>query len=75
MRSSLFPQSPSNASPGALTPGEVITILVVILVAGALALAGLPMFGALEFIAGALYVAVSSLKAIRTTTAPSPEAV
>ncbi|MFE7329250.1 hypothetical protein ACFU8W_30545 [Streptomyces sp. NPDC057565] len=75
MRSSfLTPFSPS-ASPGALTPGEVVIILVVILVAGALALAGLPMFGAVEFIAGALYVAVSSLRAMRTTTAPSLEAV
>ncbi|WP_326763272.1 hypothetical protein OG978_47135 (plasmid) [Streptomyces sp. NBC_01591] len=75
MRSSLFPPSSPSAYPGALTPGEVVIILVVILVAGALALAGLPMFGALEFIAGALYVAVSSLRAMRTTTAPSPEAV
>ncbi|MFF8919229.1 hypothetical protein ACF08M_39575 [Streptomyces sp. NPDC015032] len=75
MRSSLFPSSSPTISPGALTRGEVVVILVVILVAGALALAGLPMFGALEFIAGALYVAVSSLRTMRTTTAPSPEAV
>ncbi|MFD4863265.1 hypothetical protein [Streptomyces atratus] len=75
MRSSLFPPSSPSASPGALTPGEVVIILVVILVAGVLALAGLPMFGALEFIAGAVCVAVSSLRAMRTTTRPSPEAV
>ncbi|WLQ45615.1 hypothetical protein P8A22_37955 (plasmid) [Streptomyces laculatispora] len=74
MRSSLFPPSPSSTSPGALTPGEVVIILVVILVAGALALAGLPMLGALEFIAGALYVAVSSLKTLRAATGPAPEA-
>ncbi|WPW26122.1 hypothetical protein P6B95_41975 [Streptomyces atratus] len=75
MRSSLFPLSLPSASPGALTPGEVVIILVVILVAGVLALAGLPLFGAVEFIGGALWVAVSSLRVMRRTAGPSPEAV
>ncbi|MFG2615916.1 MULTISPECIES: hypothetical protein [Streptomyces] len=48
-------------------------IVVVIVVAGTLALTGLPMFGALEFITGALYVAVRSLKAMRTAAALPPE--
>ncbi|KPC79685.1 MULTISPECIES: hypothetical protein [Streptomyces] len=72
MRSLVFSPGPS---PGALTPGEVIIILVVVLVAGALALAGLPMFGALEFIAGALYISVRSLKAMRMTAELPSEAV
>lgn len=71
MRSLLFPSPPYP--PGALTPGEAALIVVVIVVAGALALTGLPMFGALEFITGALYVAVRSLRTMRTAAALPPE--
>ncbi|MGW1818677.1 hypothetical protein ACWCQM_34585 [Streptomyces sp. NPDC002125] len=75
MRSPLFPPWPSSASPGALTSGEVVVVVVVVVVAGVFALAGLPVFGALEFIAGALCVALSSLRAMRTAAVSPPGAV
>ncbi|MCX4902600.1 hypothetical protein OG571_45805 (plasmid) [Streptomyces sp. NBC_01369] len=50
-------------------------MVVVVVVAGALAAFGMPVFGALEFIAGALCVAVRSVKAMRATDVPPLEAV
>ena len=57
--------------PPAPTGGEIIVIVVVMTLAGVLAVAGLPMFGALEFLGGAVYLAcltVNGLRAPRTLT-------
>ncbi|WP_331750601.1 MULTISPECIES: hypothetical protein [unclassified Streptomyces] len=50
-------------------------VVVVVVVAGVLAAFGMPVFGALEFIAGALCVAVRSVRAMRATDVPPLEAV
>ncbi|MFB7918878.1 hypothetical protein [Streptomyces sp. NPDC056061] len=50
-------------------------MIVVVVVAGALAALGMPVFGALEFIAGALCVAVRSVRAMRAADVPPPGAV
>ncbi|MFD3485004.1 hypothetical protein [Streptomyces sp. NPDC058665] len=65
----LFPPPPapgSDPSQGALTTTELIVVVVVIVVATVLAALGMPLFGAIEFIGGALYVAVRSVRAMRT---------
>ncbi len=74
----LFP-SPSgpghSPSQGALTTTEMLVVVVVVVVAAALAVSGMPVFGVLEFIAGSLYVACRSVKAVRTAEMPPSEAV
>ncbi|MFJ8856428.1 hypothetical protein [Streptomyces sp. NPDC102437] len=76
---SLSPQpaqsAPGSPSQGALTTKELVLVIVVVVVAGALAALGMPVFGALEFITGALYVAVRSVRAMRAAGAPPLEAV
>ncbi len=60
---------PPGRAPSDPTGGEIIVIVVMTL-AGVLAVAGLPMFGALEFL-GAVYLAcltVNGLRAPRTLT-------
>ncbi|MEV8457680.1 hypothetical protein AB0467_34420 [Streptomyces sp. NPDC052095] len=70
MRSFTFPPAPRGPSQGALTTTEMIVVVVVILVAAGLAALGMPVIGALEFIAGALCVACRSVKAMRAADAP-----
>lgn len=61
------PQAPDgDPSQGPLTTKELIVVVVVIVVAGVLAAFGLPLFGAIEFIVGALYVATCAVRAMRT---------
>ncbi|MCL7382589.1 hypothetical protein [Streptomyces sp. 35G-GA-8] len=65
----LFPSPPaagSDPSQGALTTKELIVVVVAIVVAATLAALGMPLFGAIEFISGALYVAGRSVRAMRT---------
>ncbi|MGW6506559.1 hypothetical protein [Streptomyces niveus] len=45
-------------------------MVVVIVVAAVLTALGMPLFGALEFVAGTLYVAGRSVRAMRTATPP-----
>ncbi|MEU0957834.1 hypothetical protein ABZ353_36755, partial [Streptomyces niveus] len=45
-------------------------MVVVIVVAAVLAALGMPLFGALEFVAGTIYVAGRSVRAMRTATPP-----
>ncbi|MFH8476588.1 hypothetical protein [Streptomyces sp. NPDC018000] len=75
MRSFSSPPAPGGPSQGALTTTELIVVIVVIVVAAGLAAFGIPVFGALEFIAGALYVACRSVKAMRAAEVPPLEAV
>ncbi|MEU8525811.1 hypothetical protein AB0C77_09460 [Streptomyces sp. NPDC048629] len=58
----------------ALTPGELLIVVVVVIAAAALAAYGLPTIGALEFIAGALYVACRSVIALRSASQRPSEA-
>ncbi|WP_431776181.1 hypothetical protein [Streptomyces cucumeris] len=53
----------------------MLVVVVVVVVAAALAVSGMPVFGVLEFIAGSLYVACRSVKAVRTAEMPPSEAV
>ncbi|MFF9352709.1 hypothetical protein [Streptomyces sp. NPDC014734] len=75
MRSFSSPPTPRGPSQGALTTTEMIVVVVVILVAAGLAALGMPVIGALEFIAGAFCVACRSVKAIRAADAPQAGAV
>ncbi|MFE7621585.1 hypothetical protein [Streptomyces sp. NPDC057496] len=67
--------APDNPSQGALTTKELAVVVVVVVVAGALAALGMPVFGALEFVAGALCVAVRSVRTMRAANVPPLEAV
>lgn len=62
------------APDGALTPGELLVVVVVVITAAVLAVYGLPTIGALEFIAGVLYVACRSVIALRTAVRRPSEA-
>lgn len=76
MRSLSSPSTPgSSSSQGALTTTELVVVVVVVLVAALLAALGMPVLGALEFIAGALYVACRSVIALRAAQRPPLEAV
>ncbi|MEV8346447.1 hypothetical protein [Streptomyces niveus] len=69
----LFPSPPipdGDPSQGALTTKELVVVVVVIVVAAVLTALGMPLFGALEFVAGTLYVAGRSVRAMRTATPP-----
>ncbi|WP_435652353.1 hypothetical protein [Kitasatospora purpeofusca] len=56
--------------PGRLLTGtETALVVVIVLVATALALAGLPMFGPLEFVGATTYLACRTVKGLRT---PAP---
>ncbi|MFD4574224.1 hypothetical protein ACFWNK_19680 [Streptomyces sp. NPDC058417] len=73
-----FTSSPApreDSSQGALTTSEMIVVVVVVVVAAVLAAFGMPVFGALEFIVGALCVACRSVRAMRTPQVPPFEAV
>jgi hypothetical protein len=65
---SLPPPPPLGGAPaqGALTTPELAVVILVVVVAAGLAALGMPVFGALEFVAGALCVAVRSVRAMRT---------
>jgi hypothetical protein len=65
MRFKIMPPRGGDRSNGALTTGEVIVVLVVVLVAASLALLGMPVVGVGEFIAGVLVVAVRAVKGMR----------
>ncbi|MER6774931.1 hypothetical protein ABT389_34955 [Streptomyces bacillaris] len=75
MRSLSSPSSGSGSSQGALTTTELVIVVVVVLVAALLAALGMPVLGALEFIAGALYVACRSVITLRAAQGPPLEAV
>ncbi|MGW0960824.1 hypothetical protein ACWD4K_17725 [Streptomyces gelaticus] len=75
MRSFSPPPAPGGPSQGALTTTELVVVVVVVVVAGALSALGMPVFGALEFIAGALYIAGRSIKAMRAAEVPPHGAV
>ncbi|MFB6819667.1 hypothetical protein ACFCV8_34585 [Streptomyces sp. NPDC056347] len=75
MRSFSSPPAPGGPSQGALTTTEMIVVVVVIVVAAGLAALGMPVFGALELIAGALCVACRSVRAMRAADAPPAGAV
>jgi hypothetical protein len=60
---------------GALTTIEMIVVIVVVVVAAGLAISGMPLFGALEFITGSLYVAGRSVRAMRAAGVLASEAV
>ncbi|MFI5775303.1 hypothetical protein ACIA74_44345 [Streptomyces sp. NPDC051658] len=75
MRSFSSPPAPGGPSQGALTTTELVVVVVVVVVAAGLAALRMPVFGALEFIAGALYVACRSVKAMRAVEVPPFEAV
>jgi hypothetical protein len=59
-----------DPSSGALTTAEMVIVVVIIFVAAGLAALGMPMIGALEFIAGALCVACRSVRALRKSSSP-----
>lgn len=71
MRSLLFPPAPGgDPSQGALSTPEMVIVLVIIIVAAGLAVLGMPIWGAFEFITGALCVACRSIRAMRTSGPP-----
>ncbi len=68
---SIHPRPLPGRAPSDPTGGEIIIVIVVMTLAGVLAVAGLPMFGALEFLGGAVYLAcltVNGLRAPRSLT-------
>ncbi|MFE3074242.1 hypothetical protein [Streptomyces sp. NPDC059247] len=69
------PAHGGGPSQGALTTTELIIVVVVVLVAAGLTAFGMPVFGAVEFIVGALCIACRSVKAMRAAEAPPSEAV
>ncbi len=57
---------PGPGGPGpVLTGGEILIVVVVMTLATVLLLAGLPMFGTLEFLGGAVFVACRTVKGLR----------
>ncbi|WDN56112.1 hypothetical protein [Streptomyces clavuligerus] len=56
------PRRPRRPRPGA---GEVVIVVVVLAFAGALTVAGLPMFGSIEFLAAVLFIACRALVWLR----------
>ncbi|MFI9332601.1 hypothetical protein ACIGZJ_34350 [Kitasatospora sp. NPDC052868] len=58
------PQVPDR--PGrSLTAAEAAIIIVIVLLAGALAAAGLPVFGVMELVGAAAYLACRTIKGLR----------
>ncbi|MFE6872277.1 hypothetical protein ACFVFS_37750 [Kitasatospora sp. NPDC057692] len=73
MRPIHVPTAPVPDRPGrSLTGAEAVIIIVILLLAGALALAGLPTFGALEFIGAAVFLACRTIKGLREQPPASP---
>ncbi|MFI1884829.1 hypothetical protein [Streptomyces jumonjinensis] len=64
----LPPHHPDGPKPPAGRPphaGEVVIIMVVLVTAGALTAAGLPMFGITEFLAAVLFISCRALTWLR----------
>ncbi|MFC8450158.1 hypothetical protein [Kitasatospora sp. NPDC057223] len=73
--STAMPNPGPQAGPRALSGPEATVVVIIMTLAVALALADLPMFGALEFLGGAVYLACRTVKGLRDPRPGTPGAI
>ncbi len=73
MRPIHVPAAPAPDRPGrSLTGAEAVVVIVILLLAGALAAAGLPAFGFMELVGAAVFLACRTVKGLRERPPAAP---